>query len=38
MVIWGYLGEKKEPHELAYMVDAKTDLRGELALPGAFAA
>ena len=27
--IWGYLGEKKEKHELAYMVDANTDERGQ---------
>ena len=27
--IWGYLGEKKEPHELAYHVDATTDDRGQ---------
>ena len=26
--IWGYLGEKKEKHELAYMVSAMTDERG----------
>jgi len=27
--IWGYLGEKRDPHELAYMVDARTDARGQ---------
>src|SRR5439155_6919145 len=27
--VWGYLGEKKETHELAYMVDAATDEKGE---------
>ena len=27
--IWGYLGEKKEKSELAYMVDATTDERGQ---------
>ena len=27
--IWGYLGEKKEPHELAYHVDARTDDKGQ---------
>lgn len=27
--IWGYLGEKKDPHELAYMVDARTDAEGQ---------
>lgn len=27
--VWGYLGEKKEPHELAYMVDATTDAQGQ---------
>ncbi len=26
--IWGYLGEKKEKHELAWMVDALTDQQG----------
>jgi beta-lactamase regulating signal transducer with metallopeptidase domain/thiol-disulfide isomerase/thioredoxin/protocatechuate 3,4-dioxygenase beta subunit len=28
VAVWGYLGEKKEPHELAYMVDAVTDGQG----------
>ncbi len=27
--IWGYLGEKKEPHEMAYHVDARTDDKGQ---------
>ena len=27
--IWGYLGEKKDKHELAYMVDATTDEQGQ---------
>ena len=27
--IWGYLGTKKEKHEMAYMVDATTDERGQ---------
>ena len=27
--IWGYLGEKKEKHELAYMVSATTDEQGQ---------
>ena len=27
--IWGYLGEKKVPEELAYMVDATTDEQGQ---------
>jgi beta-lactamase regulating signal transducer with metallopeptidase domain/peroxiredoxin/protocatechuate 3,4-dioxygenase beta subunit len=27
--IWGYLGEKKEPHELAFMVDTTTDEQGQ---------
>ncbi len=27
--IWGYLGEKKDSHELAYMVDCKTDAQGQ---------
>jgi beta-lactamase regulating signal transducer with metallopeptidase domain len=27
--IWGYLGEKKEKHELAYMVHATTDKEGQ---------
>ena len=27
--IWGYLGEKKEQHELAWMVDATTDEQGQ---------
>ena len=27
--IWGHLGEKKEPHELAYHVDALTDNQGQ---------
>jgi protocatechuate 3,4-dioxygenase beta subunit len=27
--IWGHLGEKKEPHELAYHVDATTDNQGQ---------
>lgn len=26
--VWGYLGEKKEPNELAYKVDATTDAQG----------
>lgn len=26
--VWGYLGEKKDEHELAYMVDAETDAQG----------
>ena len=29
VVLWGYLGEKKEPHELAYMVDTFTNSQGE---------
>ena len=29
VVLWGHLGEKKEPHELAFMVDAMTDSNGE---------
>ena len=27
--VWGYLGEKKDPHELAYMVDATTNDQGQ---------
>ncbi len=27
--VWGYLGSKKESHELAFMVEARTDARGE---------
>ena len=29
VVIWGYLGQKKEEHELAYRVDATTDQHGQ---------
>ena len=29
VTIWGYLGEKKDKHELAWMVEAKTDERGQ---------
>ena len=29
VIVWGYLGEKKDKHELAYMVDATTDERGQ---------
>jgi beta-lactamase regulating signal transducer with metallopeptidase domain/protocatechuate 3,4-dioxygenase beta subunit/thiol-disulfide isomerase/thioredoxin len=29
VVIWGYLGAKKDKHELAYMVDTHTDQQGQ---------
>ncbi len=29
VVLWGYLGEKKDPHEMAYMVDTFTNAKGE---------
>ena len=29
VVLWGYLGEKKDPRELGYMVDTFTNSRGE---------
>ncbi len=29
VVVWGYLGAKKDKHELAYMVDAYTDPKGQ---------
>jgi len=29
VVLWGYLGEKKESHEAAFMVDTMTDPNGE---------
>ncbi len=29
VTIWGHLGEKKEKHELAYMVDATTNEKGD---------
>ena len=29
VTVWGYLGEKKDKHELAYMVDSTTDERGQ---------
>ena len=29
VVLWGYLGEKKEPHEGGYMIDTLTDQNGE---------
>jgi beta-lactamase regulating signal transducer with metallopeptidase domain/protocatechuate 3,4-dioxygenase beta subunit/peroxiredoxin len=29
VAIWGYLGAKKETHELAYLVDARTDQQGQ---------
>ena len=29
VVVWGYLGEKKDLRELAWMVDARTDENGQ---------
>jgi beta-lactamase regulating signal transducer with metallopeptidase domain len=29
VTVWGYLGEKKDKHELAYMVDVATDEKGQ---------
>ena len=34
VALWGYLGEMKDPHELAYKVDTKTDDQGRWRLMG----